>query len=175
MISLSSFEKWMLTSLMWSKNLSLQLWSIFPPKLLSLIWSGFSKDIFSTIFFQKSYVSISSNPPTQYISNYKQLVVPTHPLFCLCNIWTAPKVPLPSKQVHTYKGCARDRIFEIFWSRDFLKILVPGFFGPGISPFWKSRDFLVPGFFENKNPGIFGPGIFWSWDYPGISRDYPGT
>ena len=34
-----------------------------------------------------------------------------------------------------YLGCARDGIFEIFWSRDFLKILVPGFFGPGISPF----------------------------------------
>jgi len=101
MISLSSFEKWMLTTLMWSKNLSLQLWSIFPPKLLSLIWSGFSKDIFSTIFFQKSYVSISSNPPTQYISNYKQLVVPTHPLFCLRNIWTAPKYIL-KPTIHSF-------------------------------------------------------------------------
>ena len=71
--------------------------------------------------------------------------------------------------------CAQDGIFEIFWSRDFLKILVPGFFGPGISLFWKSRDFLVPGFFENKNPGIFGPGIFWSRDYLGISQEYPDT
>ena len=27
---------------------------------------------------------------TQYISNYKQLPVPIHPLFFLCNIWMAP-------------------------------------------------------------------------------------
>ena len=44
--------------------------------------------------------------------------------------------------------CARDGIFEIFWSQDFLKIFVPGFFGPEISPFWEFRDFLF-----SKNPG----------------------
>ena len=52
------------------------------------------------------------------------------------------------------------RFFEncspgIFWSWDFSVLKIP--------------EFLVPQFFENKNPWNFGPRIFWSWDYPGIS------
>ena len=62
-------------------------------------------------FFQKSYVSISSNPPTQYISNYKQLVVPTHPLFCLRNIWMAPKHKLMWLSI-TITFILRPRLFK---------------------------------------------------------------
>ena len=54
-------------------------------------------------------------------------------------------------------------IFEIFWTHDFLKILVSWFFGPEISPFWKSRDFLVLGFLV--------PGFFDAW----IISGYPGN
>ena len=86
MISLRSFLEWILATFMWSENLSLQVKSIFPTFSLSLIRGT----TFCSLFFQKSYVSICSDPPTQYISNYKHLVVPTHPLFCLRNIWMAP-------------------------------------------------------------------------------------
>ena len=44
-------------------------------------------------FFSDSfdYVSILLTPPTHHVSKRKHLTSPTHPLFCLRNIWMVPK------------------------------------------------------------------------------------
>ena len=49
--------------------------------------------ICQTFFFEHwyfDYVSIFPTPPTHHVIKHKHLANPTHPLFCLRNIWMVP-------------------------------------------------------------------------------------